>query len=415
MSSKKSSPTRLHVWSSLTLCSAVILASLVDVGIEGGSFLKWDICVSSISLIISISFSAAYATSKLLKLRDSIAEFACIVITFCSWAAFVSTYYNRKGTGVVVGFRTNGTKVAVIRNGNQYFFSWFALIASFLLFSSYIQTKFKVYEGDEVKSFTTRFSMWFFLFFTAMVVMSAASNILHTTTCSELSAQYCTNTVIAIGVGAYSVLFSILAVCVILTKRLDEKKSIVIQTGFSLSVSAGFIASLHYITSPRGPGEAIGTLYYSTWASFILSTAICYYSLDDMGVFVAISKRFSRYPQKGKRSKKSKGNSKKKKGKAKSADKAAASAEDNEKASTSAPKTKLPVDPSIYLTAENMNTGKSVALDVIGLEEDIYGNAESDGSFEPNEPRSEQGRSLGLNTGETLLESDGRADRRTSV
>jgi len=62
-----------------------------------------------------------------------------------------------------------------------------------------------------------------------------------------------------------------------------------------------------------------------------------------------------------------------------------------------------------------MNTGKSVALDVIGLEEDIYGNAESDGSFDPNEPRSEQGRSLGLNTGETLLESDGRADRRTSV
>ena len=108
-----------------------------------------------------------------------------------------------------------------------------------------------------------------------MVVMGASANA-QNAECTAFdddtayydSRAFCGRTKFGIIVGAIG---TAIALCIVAMKMLTQISPLVIEGVLSLilCVMNGF--GVAYLTSPQGPGSAIGNLYYFTWLSWLCS------------------------------------------------------------------------------------------------------------------------------------------------
>lgn len=124
---------------------------------------------------------------------------ALIVLAF--WAAVMPALMkpdNALATGVGGG----------IVNANLYFFSWFGLAGSLLVFAHFLRTAYNVGVGTKNESF--RGLAWAGLVLTSFVVFVTASRVCQATGCSGRDTSYDRRTKFAIAVGVVSAFISLI-------------------------------------------------------------------------------------------------------------------------------------------------------------------------------------------------------------
>ncbi len=138
---------------------------------------------------------------------------------------------------------------------------------------SYLRGVFGVDVYGEVKNRAARLTLWAGFLACQMVVMGASANILDKN-CNTYDANfapdssYCRRTRFGVGVGATGTAIALLVVGM---KMLTRIAPMVVEGGLSflLCILNGF--GVAYLTSPSGPGSAIGNLYYFAWLSWFSS------------------------------------------------------------------------------------------------------------------------------------------------
>jgi hypothetical protein len=190
------------------------------------------------------------------------------VVLAAFWSATVSVVANAS-TGLAV----DSSKDNTIVNGNLYYFSWAGFITSILLVVSYLRHVFGVDVYGEVKNRAARLTLWAGFLACQMVVMGSCANILDKN-CNvyegsfDPSSSYCKRTRFGISVGAIG---TALALGVVAMKMLTQIAPSVVEGLLSLFLCAMNGFGVAFLTSPSGPGSAIGNLYYFSWLSFLSS------------------------------------------------------------------------------------------------------------------------------------------------
>ncbi len=138
---------------------------------------------------------------------------------------------------------------------------------------SYLRSVFGVDVYGEVKNRAARLTLWAGFLACQMVVMGASANILDKN-CNAYDANYapdssyCKRTKFGISVGAIG---TAIALIVVGMKMLTAIAPLVVEGVLSLTLCILNGFGVAYLTSPVGPGSAIGNLYYFAWLSWLSS------------------------------------------------------------------------------------------------------------------------------------------------
>jgi hypothetical protein len=200
------------------------------------------------------------------------AEGILILILAAFWAATVSIVTNASNNLGVSdeGIGNADFQANQVLNGNLYYFSWAGFVTSIVLLVNYLQVAFGVDVVGEARNRGARFSLWAGMLAAALVVMGSAARVKNQDCSPNLDepSAYCKRTKFAISLGAIGVVASL---AVLGSKLLNAAVHGLIENGsaFLLAVLNAF--GVAYITSAKGPGSAIGNLYYFSWISFLCS------------------------------------------------------------------------------------------------------------------------------------------------
>jgi hypothetical protein len=152
-----------------------------------------------------------------------------------------------------------------ISAANLYFFSWFSLMTSFVLWFQHLQINYKVGGDGSNKNFCAL--LWAGVCLASFVAMMGAVRVYQSDfTCSDSdTSAHCKRTKFAIALGCISSFFSVVWVV------MGHKAAAMIDTGFSVIMLIMWAFGVSYITfGNSAPGAFLGNLYFGTWASFIL-------------------------------------------------------------------------------------------------------------------------------------------------
>jgi len=230
---------------------------------------RWAVFCSSFSFAVTGVVTVMHLSPALSSfVVGTKLEGVLTVVLAAFWSATVSVVANAS-TGLAV----DSSKDNTIVNGNLYYFSWAGFITSVLLMVSYLRHVFGLDVYGEVKNRAARLTLWAGFLACQMVVMGSCSNILDKN-CGvyggayDSSSSYCKRTRFGIAVGAIG---TALALGVVAMKMLAQIAPTMVEGSLSsfLCVMNGF--GVAFLTSPAGPGSAIGNLYYFSWLSFLSS------------------------------------------------------------------------------------------------------------------------------------------------
>lgn len=193
-------------------------------------------------------------------------EGVIILILAAFWAATVSIVSDTRN-GLAVDPMTGA-----VTNGNLYYFSWAGFVCSVMLIVSYLRGVFGVDLAGEIKNRAARLTPWSALLAAQLVVLGASANI-YDSDCTPLmnTQTFCTRTEFGIAVGAIGVAFSLV---IIGMKIATSSASFMAEAVVAIisTILNGF--GVGFITSPGGPGAALGNLYYFSWISLICSAML---------------------------------------------------------------------------------------------------------------------------------------------
>ena len=155
-----------------------------------------------------------------------------------------------------------------IVNGNIFFSSWGAFITAMLLATSLFQ-KFFARQDDKTLFHWVGFGT------ATCIVMARASRFWQDNNCETTgdSDSSCKRTMFAIVLGVISGLIC----CGLIMLRVR----IVEQIG-SIFLLAAWCFAAGYITFDQGPGTAVGTLYFSTWAALFFALNVAALSVKEL-------------------------------------------------------------------------------------------------------------------------------------
>ena len=189
-----------------------------------------------------------------------------ILILTAFWAATVSIVSDTRN-GLAVDNITGS-----VTNGNLYYFSWAGFVCSVMLIVSYLRGVFGVDLAGEIKNRSARLTQWSALLAAQLVVLGASANIFDSD-CSPLAntVAFCKRTEFGIAVGTIGTAF---ALAIVAMKIATPSASFLAEAVIAviLTVLNGF--GVAFITSPAGPGAALGNLYYFSWISLICSAML---------------------------------------------------------------------------------------------------------------------------------------------
>jgi hypothetical protein len=259
---------RFVLWLTFFAFSTIVMGSAASVKKEeeeASANSRWAVFCSSFSFAttgvvvlmhLSPIFSGFIVGTKV--------EGILTIVLAAFWSATVSVVANAS-TGLAV----DSSKENTIVNGNLYYFSWAGFVTSILLVISYLRGVFGVDVYGEVKNRSARLTQWSGLLACQLVVMGACANILDKN-CSGyeeyVDPSYCQRTKFGITVGA---LGTIVTLGVVAMKMLTQIAPLAVEGLLSLFLAVMNGLGVTYLTSPAGPGSAIGNLYYFSWLSFL--------------------------------------------------------------------------------------------------------------------------------------------------
>lgn len=162
-----------------------------------------------------------------------------------------------------------------IVDANIYFASWGAFICSMLLCGN-IAREIQGFDvlGRVSPIAKTRMGKWYMLVFASVVVLIASVRAFIAESCADPimdAAPICNQTILAISAGVVGTGFS-----AGITGFAFKKGPLRLMHEWTAALVMVIIFSfaLAYVTTADGPGSSPGNLYFSTWASFILSIMI---------------------------------------------------------------------------------------------------------------------------------------------
>lgn len=259
---------RFVLWLTFFAFSTIVMGSAASVKKEeeeASANSRWAVFCSSFSFAttgvvvlmhLSPIFSGFIVGTKV--------EGILTIVLAAFWSATVSVVANAS-TGLAVDSNMENTIV----NGNLYYFSWAGFVTSILLVISYLRGVFGVDVYGEVQNRSARLTQWSGLLACQLVVMGACANILDKN-CSGyeefVDPSYCQRTKFGITVGA---LGTMVTLGVVAMKMLTQIAPLAVEGLLSLFLAVMNGLGVAYLTSPAGPGSAIGNLYYFSWLSFL--------------------------------------------------------------------------------------------------------------------------------------------------
>lgn len=282
-----SSSPRFTKWAALLVFSTITLGSSVEVRnsqIEETPDAKGAVTCSALAFVATVITTGMHMhplTNTMIagtKIEGGVCAFLLAI-----WAitvSIVSDANNNLAVGNAEASVINQQgQTNTVLNGNLYYFSWAGFVTIIILATSYAQAVFGIDVAGELRSRAARLNLWSGMLAASVVVMGACINVLEINCNQEddnFIRSYCERTKFGISVGALGVFFSLVVVGI---KLATAAAPFVVEgiLSFLLSILNAF--GVAYITSAKGPGSAIGNLYYFSWISFLCSTmlvASCY-------------------------------------------------------------------------------------------------------------------------------------------
>ena len=254
-------PCRLPVWIALVLFSLVSLLSILDENSNDKTRtfeVKWCIALSSISL--GLSFLATLANmfeSMREKFVATKLEGFVIVVSVIVWIRAIPVLM-APNQGLAMS-------QSIIVDANLYFASWLAFCCSLAMLGSFGGRL----GEDSALGFMTKY--WFCLFLASMITMTAALRLFRDNeACSKVETEQCSKLRLGIALSIVSAIVTgiiLIFALFIKTKTL----STVILLVASILVLAIWSVLVTFLTFKDGPGSRVGTLFFGTWISCILS------------------------------------------------------------------------------------------------------------------------------------------------
>jgi hypothetical protein len=162
---------------------------------------------------------------------------------------------------------SGGDGINIVSAANLYFFSWFSLLTSFILWFQYLRSSYGVGGAVDSDAKNKDFAplMWAGICAASFVAMLAAIRIYQgATTCDENDAR-CKRTKYAISLGVISAFISAIWMVV------GQNFAATMDTALSVLMLILWTFGVAYITfGNSAPGAFLGNLYFSTWIAFVL-------------------------------------------------------------------------------------------------------------------------------------------------
>jgi len=267
---------RFSYWAAFFVFSIVTLGASVeeknvnsDVDSEARSDQTWSVTCAAITFAVTFIVVGLqlHPIGASLFVGTRIEGFVILVLT-AFWAATVS----------IVSDARNGLAVddndGAVTNGNLYYFSWAGFVCSVMLIVSYLRGVFNVDVPGEIRNRSARLTTWSAALAAQLIVMGASANIFdqHCAPMTEfVTSSYCTRTEFGIAVGAIG---TISALAVVGMKIATSSCPFIMESicaGVLVTVDAFGVA---FLTSAKGPGSALGNLYYFSWISLLCATSL---------------------------------------------------------------------------------------------------------------------------------------------
>lgn len=263
---------RFTAWISLLAFSCISMGSFVSLMDKeyDSSTDKWvlsmtalSLCISAIAVIAHVAASAAFVG----KMGETVLSTLCTIF----WCVVLGPIMNADNGYATIQIG----RISFVNNANLYFSSWAAFIAAFWISGSLARDA-KVLDVSDT---TPKTAQWYLLLAASIVVLASSVKIYNASICDDFpDSSFCRRTKFAISIGVIGMVMalvgSIMSALGVMSPLIEVITSV---TLFGL-----YCFGVGYITFGDGPGTAIGNLYFSTWAGFILSGAIFAASLKDM-------------------------------------------------------------------------------------------------------------------------------------
>jgi hypothetical protein len=188
-----------------------------------------------------------------------------IIVLTAFWAATVSIVTNASN-----GLGVSEDASNQVLNGNLYYFSWAGFVTAIILLVKFLRSAFGVDLVGEVRNRAARLTLWAAMLASAMVVMGSSARVLNED-CSaandtNFTDTYCKRTKFALSLGVIGLILSMVVVGM---KMLTSTAPFMVEFAISIVLAIMNAFGVAYITSAKGPGSAIGNLYYFSWISFL--------------------------------------------------------------------------------------------------------------------------------------------------
>jgi hypothetical protein len=186
-----------------------------------------------------------------------------IIVLTAFWAATVSIVTNASN-----GLGVSEDASNQVLNGNLYYFSWAGFVTAIILLVNFLRSAFGVDLVGEVRNRAARLTLWAAMLASSMVVMGSSARVLNED-CSpndNFSDGYCKRTKFALSLGVIGLILSMVVVGM---KMLTSTAPFMVEFAIAIVLTTMNAFGVAYITSAKGPGSAIGNLYYFAWISFL--------------------------------------------------------------------------------------------------------------------------------------------------
>jgi hypothetical protein len=132
---------------------------------------------------------------------------------------------------------------------------------------SYLKASFGL-DVAAYRNRAARMGLWAALLASSLIVMGSSIRSFNGEGCRGYYETLCKRTKLGISLGVLGIFFSVLMVAM---KLMTASAPFVVEAVTSLLLTIMSAFGVAYLTSPSGPGSAIGNLYYSSWISFLCS------------------------------------------------------------------------------------------------------------------------------------------------
>lgn len=224
---------------------------------------KWAVACSAVTFAVTalVVLAHLHAVASTLIVGTKL-EGVIVIIMTAFWAATVSIVTNASN-----GLGVSEDTTNQVLNGNLYYFSWAGFVTAIILLVNYLRSAFGVDVVGEVRDRGARLTMWAAMLAAALVVCGSSARVLNEDCGDDFDEKaYCKRTKFAVSLGAIGIVFALIVVGL---KMFSSAAPFMVEFAIAIMLTVMNAFGVAYITSAKGPGSAIGNLYYFSWISFL--------------------------------------------------------------------------------------------------------------------------------------------------